>query len=784
MHTTTRSLFFATGSRAIGRNFRYVFPPLMATPRLAIVSIVRNEADIIETFVRHHAGMATRMVFVLHRCIDNTREILERLQAEGLPVEIHEHTDPAYPGPEVLREKIARLVADHATEWMTALDADEFLTTGEGRGIPEALAALTSDRVYTLSRKTYVPTPEDDAAESNPVRRMVQRRTAEQPGAHCMLIPVSLLQSAPWSLSQDRQTIVRSETGEPLPMLAAAAISVAHFPVRTGEQFTAKILGGWVALAPHPGLDPRRSAQWHSLVERCTSGRPLTLGELRNIALRYGMPEGTIGIPGLVYDPVTTTTHRPQFLVRSAHPNAVLVDSAVAYAKRTGGNASAVTNTLHPFLKLSTRLSDAADRLCSALREIQSDQVLFRGVDPETGSMACALLLLSAIAAHGEPLTGSALSRRQKLGTLIAPVPPHWQWIRTMLLANKLPLALESALQELTQLLQAEDLAALRQQCRKESASDDLVLQASQMLTKHLRKDIPVTVGTFLAQAAHTLLIEEADVAQGMADPRVHAIHLGAARGEIAGEVLRRMVNAGIERGANPDVLRRDILSRTILQEPSALLQSILTIRMSVLLQVLRMPLGEGETLPVCVGHSDARDAESIPVLCAALQDDVTPLSPEAEDLLRQYLRVTTRNHMEQDAGMSPGLRGIARIHALLKKQKTGLGAVIAPRALLHGFVGSGMREALLLDFEQIRILDLHGNPGEAEDDEPIDGADFSGMCILLLLRAPHAAQKTLFMEWKGLKLQKYHAMLSRGVLDLPWKVIAPEKPGYAFVGT
>ncbi|TSC97673.1 MAG: hypothetical protein Greene101449_1109 [Candidatus Peregrinibacteria bacterium Greene1014_49] len=756
----------------------------MSALRLTIVSIIRNEADIIETFVRHHAGVVSRMVFVLHRCIDNTYEILERLQAEGFPVEIHEETCPGYPKPEVLGERIAALVSENAAEWIIPLHADEFLTMEDGHKIGDVLGTFTMDRVYTLTRKTYVPTPEDDATESNPVKRIVQRRTPENSPVRGILIPTILLKTIPWKLSSDRQSIVRSATGDALPVLSSAAIGIAHFPVRTSEQFTGKILGGWVALAANPGADPRRSAQWHGLVERCISGRPLSLGELRNIALRYGMPEGTLAIPGLLYDALPTATHRPQFLVRSAHPLAVLMDSAIASARSGTGRARSTAMESNPLMAFLGSLTEAIHRLRKALEEIKTEGEVVRKTQEATGATACTLLLLSAASSCNEPLTGSALTRRQKLGSLLAGLPPEWQWIRAMLQENKLPFSLESAIQELVKLLQAQDYAALRQQCRKESASDDIVLTFSQRLTPELRSSLPATLGTFLAQATHALLMEEADIPLGMVDPRVQVIHLETGRGELACETLRRMVNAGIEYGANPDMLRRDILNRTTMQESSSMLRSILAIRVSVLLQALRMPLGEGETIAIHATLRSDLKPSNIPIIYATIdEDDSTTMPADAEEILRRYVRVPTRNGMERDAAMSAGLRGIARVHALLKTVETGLGAVIAPRSLLHEYIGSGMREALLEDFEQIRILDLHGNPGEASDDEAIDGADRSGMCIVFLVRATHIAQKTLFMEWKGLKLQKYHALLSRGILDLPWKVIAPEKPGYVFLG-
>ena len=58
--------------------------------RLVGVSMVRNEADIIEAFVRHNAAVLDALVVVDHGSVDGTREILFALRDEGLPLAIEQ----------------------------------------------------------------------------------------------------------------------------------------------------------------------------------------------------------------------------------------------------------------------------------------------------------------------------------------------------------------------------------------------------------------------------------------------------------------------------------------------------------------------------------------------------------------------------------------------------------------------------------------------------------------------------------------------------------------------
>ena len=56
--------------------------------KLVGLSMVRNESDVIETFVRHNLTLLDELHIIDHNSSDNTREILTLLKEEGLPLHI------------------------------------------------------------------------------------------------------------------------------------------------------------------------------------------------------------------------------------------------------------------------------------------------------------------------------------------------------------------------------------------------------------------------------------------------------------------------------------------------------------------------------------------------------------------------------------------------------------------------------------------------------------------------------------------------------------------------
>src|SRR4051812_18066628 len=107
--------------------------------RVTAISMVRNEADVIEAFVRHHAEIVDELVVVDHRSVDGTDETLRALVAEGLPLRVRAEDSPVQRQNVVMTDLMRTAAADGA-DWVLPLDADEFLAAPQG-SVRGALAA-------------------------------------------------------------------------------------------------------------------------------------------------------------------------------------------------------------------------------------------------------------------------------------------------------------------------------------------------------------------------------------------------------------------------------------------------------------------------------------------------------------------------------------------------------------------------------------------------------------------------------------------------------------------
>ncbi|MGN6846947.1 glycosyltransferase family 2 protein, partial [Neisseria sp. P0021.S005] len=95
--------------------------------KLISISMVRNENDVIESFVRHNLELMDEMHIIDHGSSDGTREILIQLKEEGLPVFIYQYQALKYNQEQLVNLLMKQLVAkDEAIDFVFPLDADEF----------------------------------------------------------------------------------------------------------------------------------------------------------------------------------------------------------------------------------------------------------------------------------------------------------------------------------------------------------------------------------------------------------------------------------------------------------------------------------------------------------------------------------------------------------------------------------------------------------------------------------------------------------------------------------
>jgi hypothetical protein len=275
--------------------------------RLIAVAMVKNEADIIEAFVRHNLGFVDRLVIIDHASGDGTPAILQSLRDEGLPITVL--TDPATRFDQAgrvgqtIRDGLQRYDADYAF----ALDADEFILATSRDALEAALAASSAD-VCALPWAIYVP-PLSPAEDTNPLRRVTLR--VDAPAVHAKAVVGRAFATQPDRYLSAGNHWVMTAGDLEIPPAPLAGCELAHLPFRSPEQLLAKVLIGWLGyrLAAGPdALHGRINWHWRELFDAYVAGRAFTPADLQHYAMRvYALPLGAAAdapLPALMDAPI------------------------------------------------------------------------------------------------------------------------------------------------------------------------------------------------------------------------------------------------------------------------------------------------------------------------------------------------------------------------------------------------------------------------------------------------------------------------------------------------
>lgn len=266
--------------------------------RLVGISVVKNEIDIVEPFVRHAAARLDRLLVLDNGSTDGTRQILRRLVDEGLPVEVLDDPEPG----NYQWRRMTGLMRDHAikrcgADWVVPLDADEFLV-GEDLKL---LVRSVENRPCALHWRTYVPGPDDVAGELNPVRRITDRLRQEARPWLKVMVPASLGRHPTAMLDQGSHQFIHE--GLPIPPVEGRSGALAHFPGRDPDQFACKVAMKhlqYLAMTERAGS---WGFHYRAPAAQLRQGRRYFDDNFRETILRYNLRPDEPFVPELVRDP-------------------------------------------------------------------------------------------------------------------------------------------------------------------------------------------------------------------------------------------------------------------------------------------------------------------------------------------------------------------------------------------------------------------------------------------------------------------------------------------------
>lgn len=221
----------------------------------AAIMLVKDEADIIETTVRHLAWHVDEILVLDNMSSDGTTDILHWLGSELPLFVIPDNERGHYQGRKT--SWLAKLALDRRHRWVVPCDADEFWFTSDGRPLRDWLDGIGREHQFVkASILNHVCTALDDPDEPNPVRRIGWRQRTPLDirwgKVACRTRPDLEIHDGNHSAS----THGVGTTGN--------GLEIRHFPYRSEKHFVDKAVKGLAAFRAAPDLDEGTGAHWRT----------------------------------------------------------------------------------------------------------------------------------------------------------------------------------------------------------------------------------------------------------------------------------------------------------------------------------------------------------------------------------------------------------------------------------------------------------------------------------------------------------------------------------------
>ena len=212
--------------------------------KIFIVTRAKDESDIIESFCRYNLAYCDGMLMNDSGSYDNTKEIIQKLMEEGLPIYWHN-------GSQLDRAHIA--VEQYGADLVIPLDTDEFLYHTEGVNPRETLEVLSEDVEYQALWRTYVYEKEPDITLGFMPNNFTRYRNPEMENPKVFERHKKVIASK--VLLKDKQATFAvgahflkypAEHQGSVDIEIHSKLVFAHFPVRSRIHIMQKVIPNWI----------------------------------------------------------------------------------------------------------------------------------------------------------------------------------------------------------------------------------------------------------------------------------------------------------------------------------------------------------------------------------------------------------------------------------------------------------------------------------------------------------------------------------------------------------
>lgn len=243
-----------------GRTFslsRVAYPPINrwgGKSFTAAVSMVKNEADIIQAWLSHVCSLFDQVYIVDHSSSDGTYSYLRKAAQSRVDLHIFTFAHPGMFQAEIINRLVEIAAQENPQAWIFPLDADEFLSVKSREGFFAWLREMPQSRILRMKWVNSLPISlRGDEVFTFCTPCLIP----SQPGEYAKLaLHASTVQGKDWRFAQGNHQLWDSSGNEVGESKQVAFADLFHLPIRSFSHFVLKCIQGYLAYQTLP--DERR----------------------------------------------------------------------------------------------------------------------------------------------------------------------------------------------------------------------------------------------------------------------------------------------------------------------------------------------------------------------------------------------------------------------------------------------------------------------------------------------------------------------------------------------
>jgi len=415
---------------------------------------------------------------------------------------------------------------------------------------------------------------------------------------------------------------------------------------------------------------------------------------------------------------------------------------------------------------------------------------------------------------------------REKAGYLIPKTNPFLRKLFNHIAGPDLDEHIVGAVDDLAQILAQADMSAVMKGFGKSTGKEDPVVHFYETFLKEYDPKTremrgvyytPLPVVSYIVRSIDHILKTRFEKPQGLADPAVHILDPAVGTATFLYMVIQEIHNAIIQqgqRGTWNEYVKDKLLPRLFGFELLMAPYAIAHLKLGRLLKDTnydfqtdqRLGIYLTNTLEEAVKHADtlfaqwiteeanaAADIKKTKPIMVVLGNPPYSVSSANKGKYIEELMASYKSAVRSERNIQPlsddYLKFIRFAQDRIERTGHGIVGMITNNSYLSGLIHRGMREELLKSFNEIYILNLHGNAllQERTPEGTTDKNVFDirvGVSIVLFVKKLNYPQPTqvYYADIWGQRESKYEYLASNEISVTDWEQLKPTTPYYFFL--